>query len=88
MPKGDRHWSRQHPDRVASGERNGSRTHPEKTPRGERNTQARLTAEKVRDIRHRYKEGTVTMDSLAAEYGVGLTTIWHIIHRNSWRHIP
>ena len=34
-PKGDRHSSKTHPERVARGERHGSKTKPESVPRGE-----------------------------------------------------
>ena len=34
--RGDRHWSRLHPERRAVGKRNGAHTHPERRPRGER----------------------------------------------------
>lgn len=45
------------------------------TARGERAGRARLTAEQVAEIRMRYDLGTVSMQQLANEYGVGQTTV-------------
>lgn len=52
-------------------------------PRGESNGHARLTETQVREIRVRY----ITMEDLATQYGVGLTTIHNVIHRKSWAHV-
>lgn len=44
----------------------------------------KLTAETVRDIRRRYAAGGVSTIKLADEYGIGVTTVAHIIHRRRW----
>lgn len=50
---------------------------------GENNGQARLTADDVRAIR----ASNESMAALAIRYGVGHTTIRHIIQRDTWKHI-
>lgn len=37
VPRGEQHMSRTHPEALARGDRNGSRTHPERLARGDRN---------------------------------------------------
>ena len=73
--------------RLASGLRNGKYTHPEATPRGQRHGRALLTAAQVRNIRKRYPLGKVSYGALAQEYGVGKSTIFHIVKRDTWQHI-
>lgn len=47
-----------------------------------RNT--KLTADTVRAIRRRYADGGVSTIQLAKEYGIGVTTVAHLIHRRNW----
>lgn len=54
---------------------------------GERSYNAVLTESAVRDIRARYAAGGVTLQTLADEYGVHLTAIFKVVHRESWTHI-
>jgi len=51
---------------------------------GNKNGRARLTWEKVREIREKHKNG-IAQSKLAIEYGVGKTTIGHIVHYRSWQ---
>ena len=80
-------------NRMACGERNGRHTHPERTARGERaargarNGNAKLTAERIQDIRRRFQGGAVSMRALAREYSVTTTHISGIIHRKVWAHL-
>ena len=46
----------------------------------------RLTADKVYDIRKAWVGGA-TQTQLAKEYDVNRTTIHHIVHRMTWRHL-
>ena len=69
-----------------SGDRNGSRLHPETRPRGEKVHTAKLTPTQVIDIRAAAACGE-THVSQAARYGVGKTTIRHVVHRRTWAHI-
>lgn len=48
---------------------------------------AKLTKEKVLEIRRRYATGEVYQRALAAEYGVRENTLFRIIHRQTWTHI-
>lgn len=54
---------------------------------GEKRHSAKLTEEKVRQIRIDYAAGGVTQPGLAAQYGVRQNTIWSIIHRTRWKHV-
>ncbi len=51
---------------------------------GERNGRAVLTAKDAADIRRRAAAGEQRM-ALAREYGVGWTTVDHIVRANTWR---
>lgn len=55
--------------------------------RGVDNGYARLTEEAVRQIRKRYADGGTTMRQLADLYGVGVTAVYMVIHRATWRHV-
>jgi len=53
--------------------------------KGEKNDMAKLSWEKVREIRKRYKEESVTQDQLALEYGVTQGLIGHIVNYRIWK---
>jgi hypothetical protein len=59
----------------------------EEHARGEHAGFVKLTEQQVREIRQRYSEGTASGPQLARDYHVGNTIIYHIIHRQWWRHI-
>lgn len=98
--RGERHWAHMHPERVAAdsakghalhpesyrGERNGRYTKPERTARGERQGLAKLTDEKVREIRRRYACGE-SATSLAWQYGVTRNAITSAATRLTWKHV-
>lgn len=86
-PRGDRHGSRLHPESRPRGDIHGSRLHPERMSRGEDHGRAKLTEEKVREIRVRYAAGGVTSRILSCEFGVSRDTIFNVIHRKNWKHI-
>lgn len=52
---------------------------------GERHWSSKLTEDDVRSIRAQY--GAKTMPELAKQYGVRISAIHKIIHRNAWRHV-
>lgn len=52
-------------------------------PLGESHHKAKLTEADVRAIRASGR----TQRDLAAEYGVTQATIWHIIHRDTWKRV-
>lgn len=70
-PKGDRHGSRTHPDRVARGERIGT---------------SKLTAPDVLAIRAWSKSG-FTQSQIASAYGISSSTVCEIANRILWAHI-
>lgn len=49
---------------------------------------AKLTDEKVVEIRERYAAGGITMQELGAEYGVVKQLVSGIVRRKYWRHVP
>lgn len=53
---------------------------------GEEHPNARLTEQTVRDIRQRYADGA-TCQQLAADFGVGYTTIQKVVRRTTWAHV-
>lgn len=57
------------------------RRRPDQT--GESAPTARLTADQVRAIRARYTAGA-SHRTLAADYGVGRSTIYNLLHRHTW----
>lgn len=55
--------------------------------RGERMGTAKLCEDDVRAIRSAYAAGDVTYMALARRYGVGMTTIYWAVARETWRHV-
>lgn len=58
--------------------------------RGESNQGAKLTDDRVREIRARYDNRTrvpVTMRQLAAEYRVSPTAIYYVLKGAKWAHV-
>jgi hypothetical protein len=70
VPRGDSHWSRRRPDRIARGERHGM---------------AKLCEAAVADLRLSYAAGGVTQRALAAAHGVSVATINHALAGKTWR---
>lgn len=54
--------------------------------RGEDAGSAKLTADKVLEIRRRHDEGE-SQSQLAREFGVGRRSIGHIVTLKTWRHV-
>jgi hypothetical protein len=54
---------------------------------GTRIPQSRLNPDQVREIRRKYAAGGVTYRELAAEYGVGLATIYRAVAREAWKRV-
>lgn len=57
-----------------------------RSAKGEKHSQARLTDEKVLDIRYKSKQGK-TMNALAIEHQVSSSTISRVVNRQIWTHI-
>lgn len=56
-------------------------------PLGEANGIARLTERDVKRIRDRYKQGDISQEQLASQYGVATMTVNRAIRGISWSHI-
>lgn len=74
--------------RFPAGERSHSRRHPECRPRGEASGVARLTEERVAEMRLEYGRGGISLSKLAAKHGVAKRTALDVIHRRTWAHVP
>lgn len=85
--RGDDHYSRTNPERLARGDNHGARLHPEKMRRGEQNNKAKLTAAQVKEIRSRYAAGGVRKSPLAREYGVSRQAMGNILSGRTWKHV-
>lgn len=55
--------------------------------KGEKNSQAKLTAEKVRDIRASHIPGLVGYKKLAKKHGVKWETIRGVLKKETWQHV-
>lgn len=58
-----------------------------KRAKGVRHWKAKLTSDKVLEIRARYAKDKPTYISLAKQYDITLQQIYRIVHRQAWRHI-
>jgi HNH endonuclease len=85
--RGDQHYSRLHPERLARGDRHGSRLKPHRVARGERAGLAKLKPEDVLRIRLELRLRQKTQRQLAAELGVDPTTISLIWRGKNWSHL-
>ena len=72
--------------RQAKGDRNGTRTHPERVTRGERHPAARLTVEKVREIREALSRGE-RKARIARRFGVCWSAVHAIAIGQTWSHV-
>ena len=70
-PRGSEHWSKKY---------------PEKYLRGEAHKKAKLTVDGVARIRSMANIG-VSQRAIARAFGVGKTTVAHVLKNNTWRHV-
>ena len=102
LARGDANGARLHPDHLARGQANGAYTHPERVPRGDRHASrihpetycrgetvwnAKLTEDKVREIRQLYADGKANQSQLGRQYGVHQAVIWNVVNRRTWKHV-
>lgn len=73
--------------KAARGSRHGFAMHPELCPRGEANGHAKLTADKVVEIRRACAQKSESQSSLAKRFGVSPSTISEVARRVIWKHI-
>lgn len=57
----------------------------QKAARGENHGVAKLTMERVKEIRQQYLTGEVTMQSLANQHQVCIQTISNVVHHKIWK---
>lgn len=72
-PRGENHWTRRDRQRV---------------PRGERSNLSKLTEEDVLAIRRLHATGRHRNSDLAAMFAVAERSIYHIVRRKTWTHVP
>jgi hypothetical protein len=99
--RGNLHYSRLRPERLARGDAHGSRLHPELRPRGD-NHPARMHPERLaRGEKHGgavLNNGNVcfifqlhaqgwSQRRIAAEFGVSQSVIWAVLSRKNWAHV-
>lgn len=68
------------------GHPSGDLTPPETRARGERHGRARITSADAAEIRGLYRDGA-TPTSLSKRYGLGRSTINHILKGHTWVHV-
>lgn len=73
--------------RQAKGDRIWTRSHPELIKRGEASPNSKLTEDDVRAIRTSYNLKEANQYELAARYGVSQRLVFNVIHRRTWKHI-
>ncbi len=75
-------------DNMADCWRKGRGSAPPRNPHvvGEAHPGAKLTAEKVREMRALRRDGW-TLQALADRFGVGDVTVHHVCRGNRWRHV-
>lgn len=66
---------------------NADMVEKQRQARGEQNHKAKLTEHEVLEIRKLYSEGH-RQPVLAMQFRVASCTIWAIVHRKTWSHIP
>lgn len=86
LMRGDNHYFRRHPEMVKRGAKHWSKIHPEDYARGEDAGLAKLTNEKVIEIRKRRAAGEETK-KLGLEFGVMDTNISQICRGTTWKHV-
>lgn len=84
--KGETHFSRTHPEKVARGDNNGSCKHPERLKRGSDHPIAVLNDEKVLEI-HRMLASGVSQAAIAAMFTVACPVISGIKLGKGWKHV-
>lgn len=84
---GDRSGSRTHPECRPRGDNHPYRRNPMLAKRGEESGMAKLTDEKVREIRAMYASGGHTYRSIAKIIQIGKTAVGNILEGKSWTHL-
>jgi hypothetical protein len=85
--KGDNHYSKRTPEKLARGDRHKSRTQPNSVAKHENHGHSKLTMAKANEIRELYSSGVYTQRELAKKYNVSHGTIFPILKYKTWIHI-
>jgi len=85
---GDRNPSRLYPERVPRGDDHWSHRRPELVRKGSQHHAATLTESQVLEIRRLHADDGIGQHALARAFNTKVTTIFDIVHRNTWSHIP
>jgi DNA invertase Pin-like site-specific DNA recombinase len=56
-------------------------------PRGSRHGRSVLDEDAIRQIRNEH-QSRVSQNAIAKRYGVTPQTVWAIVHRRTWSHVP
>lgn len=86
---GDKHGSKTNPESVVRGNKHYAHLCPE-TQRGENNGNAKVTEEKVVEIRRQYalrKGERGLIPRLAREFTATKNIIWKIVTKTTWKHV-
>lgn len=83
IASGDRQGARLHPDSRPRGAKHHSKTKPETIVRGERSGMAKLTNDKVREIR----TSALSVKALAAKLQVSQSLIYQVKSGTIWAHV-
>jgi len=82
-----RNGVRKNPDVLSRGDKHWTRQKPEKTLKGSRHGGAVLNEGLVVEICCRYQSEEITIKDLAREYNVSKTTLGRIVRGVSWKHV-
>lgn len=82
--RGDNHYSRMNPERLARGPRKNI----ERMARGEKSKSAKITEAMVVEIRNRYAVGDVSQRRLARECRITQAIVWQVLNHKTWKHVP
>jgi len=87
MPKGERSGAYTHPESRRTGEKHHSHKKPETVARGERCRNAKMTEQEVREIRVLHAAGN-GYQAISQQFGIDPHTVWCIVTRRTWKHVP
>lgn len=54
---------------------------------GEKHSNAKLTAQKVRQLIYEHRTGLFSFGELAVQFNISITTAWQIINKKRWKHL-
>lgn len=79
------------PDHLFSGSQKANLTDAKekgRTLQGEKHPKAKLNNETVQTMRALYATGLYSKRAIAKQFGLGISTLQRILHRQSWSHVP